>query len=287
MTPCPPPGIYHDIPHADYLAWDAVSSTYLRDLIALSPMEARHNRDHSRPDTAALIFGRRAHTLFCEGPAAFSARYAIEPRWSHSGSTKIGKASRAAFSAATGGREAITYTDACTLAAMHVRALGKRASLTGDAELSLVWTDCASGATCKARIDVLGDGFATDYKTFRGSVDSGSWGKEVVNRLLHVQAGMYLSGCEACGLDVREWRWVAQSKASPYACAVYALEPGDPWLEMGTQLYHGALDLHGRCAGIGDYPGYPDDPQALRMPAWVGTRCEEDEQRMKAVDFGY
>lgn len=77
------PGIYFDMPEAEYHADDSFSASGVKSLL-VSPLTfwTRSNMNPRRKDeqTPAMKFGSACDKLIVEGPEAFSAAYAVRPR---------------------------------------------------------------------------------------------------------------------------------------------------------------------------------------------------------------
>ena len=71
--PAPPPGVYQSIPAADYHAWDAVSSSFIK-MFALNPFAAKNVPVE---ETAAMILGSACHVFILEGRDAFNKEYFV------------------------------------------------------------------------------------------------------------------------------------------------------------------------------------------------------------------
>ena len=95
-TPAPEPGIYEDIPNADYHAWDACNASRLKLYEAFShnAVRLRHELLNPAPPTAALIAGTAFHA-YCESPELFRQRAIRGPACNRA--TKAGKAAWASW----------------------------------------------------------------------------------------------------------------------------------------------------------------------------------------------
>lgn len=77
------PGVYLNLPEADYFAADAIGSSDLKKLLKNTAdwwYTSTHNPHFEQPaDTPSRILGRALHCLLLEGPEAYSERFSIEP----------------------------------------------------------------------------------------------------------------------------------------------------------------------------------------------------------------
>ena len=272
MITAPKPGVYRDVPFADYLAWDAVSSTYLRELVKCAAL-AKHKRDVGI-DTAALIFGRAGHAYVLE-PRTWPKHYA-------KASTKTTTGKRT-----DDGLYLIGVNDIERMESMYaaLQKHGAAESLRGDIEVSIVWADPVTGVTCKARPDVVGDGFLADYKTTRVHPDEDAWIREMKTYGYHSQASMYRTGWHRATGDLLPFRFVPQGKSAPYLPAVYELGEADPWLDSGEKIWRKGLEIHAVCTASGEWPGYPGTPQRLGCPPWVIEEADTIERAPIHVGF--
>jgi PDDEXK-like uncharacterized protein DUF3799 len=76
------PGIYFDMPEAEYHADESLSATGSKNLL-VSPLtfwtRSRFNPNRRDEETPAMAFGKACDKLIVEGPEAFSMAYAVRP----------------------------------------------------------------------------------------------------------------------------------------------------------------------------------------------------------------
>ncbi len=168
MTAPIPDGIHFGLDETDYHADTALGSSDLKSL-AVDPESWWYssNRNPDREpdaDTPARLIGRAVHKLVLEGHEAFDATYA--PLF-HNGSTKDGKAERAAL--ADTGVIGIKSDDfGGILKAGDAIASNPHLAASfigGMPEVSVFWTDEASGVRMKCRIDYLKARATVDLKS--------------------------------------------------------------------------------------------------------------------------
>ncbi len=76
------PGIYFDMPEAEYHADPSLSSSGIKNLI-ISPLDfwtdSRLNPEFEEKSTPSMIAGKAYHKMFLEGREAFEGTYAVKP----------------------------------------------------------------------------------------------------------------------------------------------------------------------------------------------------------------
>lgn len=271
----PEPGIYEDVPFADYLAWDALSNSGL-SLLKKSP---RHFKlGFSKEPQPYLLLGSLYHCGVLE-PLAFAKRYAIVPDFhldeenvttggvrTTSRATKYVKERTAEYASMCDGREIVPnewYEQ--TLAV--VRELSEnddaRRILNGEGprELSIIWEE--DGVLCKARIDKKSRGVIADLKS-TAAIDNftnaiGRYGYH--RQMAHYQAGWR----ELTGDTLQTWL-IAVESSHPFA--VQAAPMSEEAMEAGYTERRKLLDLYCECRATDNWPGMPN-PKCWHVPAWA------------------
>lgn len=145
----------------------------------------------------------------------------------------------------------------------------------GEAELSMFWTDAETGLPCKARVDWLmksdlGDPAAiVDPKTTEDA-GPGEFRRSIYNFDYHVQAAFYLDGFSAVTgkpqpLDA--FIFAALEKVAPYDLAFYCADA--EMIEIGRREYRKRLKLYAECLKTNNWPGLPEEIQAISLPPWA------------------
>lgn len=273
---CPDPGIYFDVPSADYFAWDAVSNSRL-SLMARSPMHYKHGYGEPTP---AMRLGSLIHSGVLE-PLSIAKRYVFMPDYSShphnvtangersfSSATKFVKSMQEQFTKLNHDKEIVSEGDFNTL-------LGIAASLTantvtrellrdGVAEASVVWIDEETGLLCKARVDWLKhkDGKFCDLKT---TVDASDFERSLYRYGYHRQMAFYRRGLLANGIDSEPWI-MAVEKSAPFGCRAAPMDSAA--VAVGNDDLDVLLNRVVECEQSGQWPGYAN-PESWALPDWA------------------
>ena len=263
--------------HADKTS---ISSSGLRALLDPGcPAQFKYDRDNPRPPKREFDFGHVAHKLVLgEGSEVEIVDY---PDW------RTLDARNQRDNAYAEGRIPILTKDYETAAAMafQVRQHPIAGPLftpgSGRAELSLYWTDPATGVRCRVRPDWLkelpGLALAVDYKSCRDA------NPEAVSRAIrdyayHQQDALYVEGVwrVLAPEDVR-FVFVFQSKTAPYLITVRELTQQDR--DIGRARNDRALRIYAECESTGVWPDWTGPvttiPQ-IGMPTWDTLRQAEE-----------
>lgn len=291
-------GIFAGVPEKIYHASPGLSGTSCKTLgrgpaYYAASLDKKAKEAGEKPDPKrqkALDFGKLAHAIVLEGiaPEDIEAHgFAIKPE-GHNGATTAGKA----FVAENRGKVLVDADDIEDAVAMG-EAIKKHAwanrlmSRPGRTELSVRVRHPVHGILLRGRFDrVLDVGTVlTDYKTTTDASPE-EFAKSVYDFGYLLQAGDYLNLAKWSGLeDLKDWAWVVQEKAAPFACAVYTFGPShERWDEVQY-----ALDLiYKRAARLeksGDYSAtlLPQEPCKVILPHWAksvadGLNLEGEEE---------
>lgn len=271
----PEPGIYEDVPFAEYLAWDAVSNSRL-SLLAKSP---RHFQiGEYKEATLPMQLGQLIHCGVLE-PLAFAARYAILPEFhldaenttttgtaTTSKTTKYVKDKIRDYTALCTDREVVPrewYEDTLALVKeLHANTAARELLQDhGPRELSILWHE--GGITCKARIDKKTANAIVDLKTtamienFQTAIGRFQYHRQ----LAHYQNGWHV----LTGETLQPWL-IAVETSSPFA--VLAAPLSSEALVEGHIARNRLLDKLRACRELNEWPGMPN-PRAWQVPAWA------------------
>lgn len=270
----PGPGVYPGVPFEDYLRWDAVSQSQLKEL-ARSPAHLRAYLAQPDEDTDALRIGRAVHCAVLEpGEFASPKRFGILPDGTDR-RTKAGKElwETIRASGATPIKQA-EHEATCAMrdALLAHTAAGALLRAPGSTELSIVWMDEETGVLCKARHDKhaegVGGGVILDVKT-TGDASPREFERSVFNFGYHRQGAFYIRGARALSLPVEHYAILAVEKDAPYAAAVYRLNDGA--IDAGDAEAGVLLRLYARCLLRNEWPAYTAGVQDIAIPDWAWT----------------
>jgi hypothetical protein len=284
MSEAPKPGIYYDIPFADYLAWDAISNS--RITLALKSLQ--HFREQAAMEqTPTLRLGSFIHCGVLE-PMAIMARYVVMPPFekdpanvtaggerSESKSTKFYKAKSAEFERVNADKAIVEESDYKKLAGIH-RALmrSKRAAEylgeRGDAEVSIVWNDAETGLTCKARVDLLNSAL-NDLKS---CADAVAFPRSIAKYGYHRQGAHYVDGYTAITGEIKPFRLIAVETIAPFG--VRAAPLNEDAIETGRSEVRRALRAIADAYESDNWPCY-EDPSSWCLPSYYDAGDDDIE----------
>ena len=141
----------------------------------------------------------------------------------------------------------------------------------GKAELSVYWTDPATGVLCRCRPDWWReDDLLVDLKTTDDASLEG-FARSIANWRYDVQAPFYLDGVKAAtGRKPRGFVFIAVEKKPPHAVGVYVLDAES--LTLGRAQYVADLQRYAECVKSDSWPGYGDKIQTISVPAWHANK---------------
>ena len=275
MKTTPEPGIYLNVPEADYRAWEA------RNLSAMKHAQRslatyRWAQTHPQEPTAAMEFGRAFHVCTLE-PDRFQKDYARAPKVDRR--TKAGKATWAEFQLDNIHSTVLTEEDYDLCVAMSEAAWAHPLASEilkgpGSNEVSLVWDDEESGLRCKGRVDRITefDGW-THVVDLKSAADASPEGfsKAVANYNYHWPH--YLDGLNVREPRDRQMSFLVVEKGAPHLVAVYTL---NQWaVEQGRDELRDVKLAIAAAEKSGVWPGYPNEIVELELPRWRQRRIEE------------
>ena len=147
------------------------------------------------------------------------------------------------------------------------------------------------GVQCRARLDWLRDDRATidDYKTTKGSANPEAWTRTLYSIGADIQAVFYLWGLESVESNVsdslvpRQFRFVVQEQAAPYALSVVTL--GYAAMELAERKIEYAIGRWRECLAADSWPGYSEEVCEAELPGYEEVRWLDKETR-EEFDYG-
>lgn len=237
--------------HADPVGGGSLSSTFARLLTEHVPAKAIERRRNRKP-TRAMNLGKAAHAhALGAGPELIV--------WECDGRTKEGKAERAekADLLATEAAVAVTDDERARILDMAdaLRANAEVRSILDAtaAEVSAFWRE--GPAWLRARIDLLGDYRAWDYKTTTDVTRRG-FSKAMAAYGYHQQSEFYQRGLKALGHPAGNapMQFICQETEPPYLVQIHV--PDAEAMDVATELNDRAIRIYAEAMHTGIWPGY-------------------------------
>lgn len=277
MTTWPNPGGPYDVDEAVYHAdKTALSSSGARTLATSCPARYLHERQHGRPDTPAMEFGRAYHARIL-GTAEIGEVEATT--WRSKGAEHDAETIRGDGAIPLLTKD-VRRVEAMAAALRAHPIAGPLFARPGRAEQTFVARDDETEVLCRVRVDWLPDVppgarvLVVDLKT-TASAEPAAFAKSMASYGYHQQGAFYSDAVvHALDLDVPpRFVLVAQEKDPPYLITI--AEPDDEAIAWGRELNRHALRTYARCSAAGVWPGYehalpPEDGGIARLalPGW-------------------
>lgn len=247
------------------------------DLIAKSPAHLRASLDGApRKPTPATEFGTAVHAAVLE-PDTLAVRPKLDRR------TKAGKTAAKEFAATANDSTAtgMLFVDEDT----YSRAMAARDGVMRHPTARRLLDDGIPeqtalgeiyGIEVKCRPDWYrpSAGVIVDLKT-TADASPDAFARSCANYRYHVQAAWYLDVCEAAGIEAHAFVFIAVESSPPYEAAVYVLDQAD--VEIGRRTYEHDLETYRRCLESGEWPGYSEHIEVLKLPAWAKPKQPREE----------
>ena len=270
----PKPGVYKNVPFAEYVGWDAVNASslvYMADCGAAY----RHHKDSDDEDTASKVRGRYTHSVILE-PDTVDEVYAVGgPVNPRTGKTYgMGTAKFTAWEVEQGktgvSPEMKEQAEGMAEALRAHAVVGPMLTGKGLSEVSVVWECEETGLLCKARIDrtTMFEGVTAllDVKTAKDASPHG-FARDSARLHYPAKACHYLAGAAAHDKRPRVFVWAAVEPEPPHKIGVYFLHSEDqPVIEHRRRRWMRELKT---CLDSGVWPDYtPSVAEALHIPVW-------------------
>ena len=264
------PEILHDLPFDEYLKIHAASAHGLM-LIERSPAHYRASIEAPREPSPAQALGTLTHLAVLEWDR-YQALVRVAPDVDRR--TKAGKASAAVFEAECAEIGAIVATAEQDAKARSMREavisqpFARALLADGRAEVTMLWTDMATGVACKARADWVCSGHEVlvDIKTAADASER-AFAKACGQWSYHIQAAHYVDAALACGLAERAFVFIAVEPEPPHAVGLYQLD--EEALRVGRMRRDRALETYHECITSGIWPGYAQEIRTIEIPKWA------------------
>ncbi|MEV6344163.1 PD-(D/E)XK nuclease-like domain-containing protein [Actinoplanes sp. NPDC051851] len=263
------PGVYPDMPEDVYHRDLAASSTVLKALLKDPAAKVDYQRRNPSAPKRAFDLGSAAHTMLLgRGSEIVEVPFAD---YRKKDAQALRDAAYDADQIPLLTRELAQVQAMAGAVRQHPDA-GVFIAAPGDPELSIWWTDPATGVPCRARFDKAirdrrGRLVIVDVKTTIDASDYG-FGKAAASFGYHQQEAHYTAGAVAVGLDDDPgFVFIAVEKDPPHLVNVVQLD--GTALETGRRRNERALAIFAECTATGVWPGYPDGITEISLPSWA------------------
>jgi hypothetical protein len=272
--------VYQGLSFAQYDAIRAVNASLLKRVASGSPLHGLHYlQNGGGPDTHSRMELRATHALALEGEAAFRRGYAVweghrrGQLWADFEQQQIGA-----------GRTIITSAERARVQARAAALLAHPVAgplldhADARPEVTVTWTDAATGLPCKARLDLWVDAEEAidviDLKTWP-STDPRIVLRQIVSQQVHLQLAHYRAAVRAVvgdGAPIRCSVMVVED-AAPHDVGVYVLD--EALLLLGDEACRAALITWADAVKRGDYPGRAPKLRTIEAPGWLVDAAED------------
>jgi exodeoxyribonuclease VIII len=293
------PGVLHGIDIDVYHAMLGISKTGL-DAIDRSPAHFFGlHLDPLRPppkERAGQLEGTLAHCATLE-PSEFAKRYVTVPpgaprrpteaQWNAKNSSPESIAAKAwwtEFNAKHAQKTIITAQQYDTAmrqadAIRRIHEVAEALDRRGRAEVTARWIDAATGTPCRCRPDFVAayggrHVILLDVKTY-SNASAAEFCRQVARKRYHVQDAFYSDGyAAASGDDVMGFVFVVVESEWPFQASALNLDP--PSRKQGRDDYRRNLQTYAACRRSGEWPGYGEAIQEIKLPRWAFTTIDPD-----------
>lgn len=273
------PGIYADIPLAEYHADEGISASGVNLLLDCPRRYYHRYIARSQPESRiseALTIGSAVH-LFALEPEKFDSAYIVQ-RHSIDRRTKEGKAQYAEFLSEAKGRTVLSLEDFERISGMADSLMEHQVFKRfpeGLVEQSVYW-DWESWGTSKIRFrsrpDYFTDEIIIDIKT---TASLKGFDRSVFRWGYHRQAAMQLDGLNNFDARKRMYVLAVVEKEPPYLTNCYTLD--DPAIDKGRSDYLKAAEIYLDCCEFDSWPGYSNNVQLITLPESLQQEEQDDE----------
>lgn len=269
MTATTRAGLVHDLPEIEYHAGTELSSTGAKRILR-SPAHYRWEQEH-RIEKAAYDMGHVVHGLVLGTGLVVVQIDAVDWR------SKVAQQQRAdAYAAGHVPMLTKDFERAQRMAdAVREHPTAGPLFTGGSAEVSLFWTDEATGVECRGRIDYLRDGAAVDLKTTTDA-DPSAFGRTAAKFSYDLQTQWYAEGYHAITGQHVESLHVLVETSAPHGVSVVQLD--DEALHIGALKAAQARETYRQCVETGQWPGYPTNVHLVGLPAWAVYEMDDDNE---------
>lgn len=264
--------ILKGITDADYRALPGFNNSFLSNWKE-NALKAIYERNNPPEQTAAMRLGTQFHALMLE-PEKFHLQFTRIQKLNRR--TTKGKKAWADLVALVGEASIVEKDNSDCIDAMQKALLAHeraKALLTraDQKELSLTWTDEATGLECKGRADLIAGQILGDIKTTLDA-STENFQASIYKYGYHRQGAFYLRGAKANGLNVTHYAILAVEKDAPNGVNVFSLS--DAAIDQGNRELDDLLKQVKEYQDNSIIPGYSQNVIAADLPEWAWRKIE-------------
>lgn len=280
------PGIYRDVPFAEYAAFKAVNASLLKAL-CISPAHAFDCMNRPDEPKRHFAFGQASHTWLLE-PHRFSDHVCVAERCaalkkdgqrcSNNGLHRYGGAWYCGVKGHLPGPadelvQAVVTDDEFAqmqlTSAQMCRHDGVMQILTSDGEneLTVLARHEETGLLLKSRLDLFRPQFKLigDLKTCRSAAYK-LFASDMAKLGYDLQAAFYTHVAKLAGLDVEHFAFIALEKTRPFLPDAFRVV--DHLIEAAWGACERLLREFKQCQEAGEWPGYSNEFRDIDVPTW-------------------
>lgn len=293
MSKVTSPGIYDDIPEADYHAdpcpQASVSAGFLKKMADETPLHAwtshpRLNPDFKPKEAERFDIGSAGHSMMLRDPKDFAVIDAADYRSKAAQQQRDEARAAGAIPLLREQFERVTEMVQVGRDQMANSIDFAQVFQNGKPEVTLIWTEGEGRDQiwCRARPDWLYDNYATsgifdDYKTSE-VVNPSAWVRTIMlGPVRHdIQAAWYRRGIRALGLHRNpRMRFIIQEPSEPFALS--GVEVSGEILELADREIEREIARFRMCRAMNRWPGYPAKFHRAQAPEYLEARRMEKE----------
>lgn len=238
-----------------YKRLDAVNASFIKQF-AKCPASALLSMEPTRN----MIIGQAVHALALEGEKAFLDQFVTAPKCDRR--TTAGKSQWAEFEAANTDKvllsqDELAQVQGCAKSLKaHPLAGRMLAETEGRPEVTLTWTDEATGLPMKARLDRLPLPDKRTIIDLKTTTDASlkAFTRQIVKLSYDLQAAVYMNGAAACGIDVDAFVFIAVQNCEPFTVSVLSLDTD--WIHWAANEVDRQLALIKECKARSVWPAF-------------------------------
>lgn len=289
------PGWYADMPMADYLAIEAMSSSGV-EAFRRYPLYFKHNQDNPRPETQGMREGTALHLALLE-PEKFKGKYISlgicqatkkgdgqpcynrasvlrkSPQnlfWQYCGQHDPYKGEPMPEGVEVMPADALERIEGGRLSVLAHPDARQFFEGKGASELVGIWIDPDTGVLCKLRLDRQIDRADHIHADLKFTVDASREGfRRIAGRLgYHRKAAWYRRGLASkeLGKPASASVFIAVESPKPHGCQTFILD--ETQLKRVGEDISGLLWRYRECLESGIWPGYDTGLRHLEFAKW-------------------